>query len=152
MGEQQSQFEKLLLPHLDSAYNVAYWVLQSDRDAQAIVQEGFAQAWREFERSRELDTRVWLLSIIVRIAHTRIRTQDKHRKESSRDFGNALSRLPVEFREILVLHDLEGWTYRQLATGLEISLEAVASRLSMARRSLKNELGDAPNEGVISNQ
>ena len=115
MGEQQSQFEKLLLPHLDSAYNVAYWVLQSDRDAQAIVQEGFAQAWREFEKSRELDTRVWLLSIIVRIAHTRIRTQDKHRKESSRDFGNALSRLPVEFREILVLHDLEGWTYRQLA-------------------------------------
>jgi DNA-directed RNA polymerase specialized sigma24 family protein len=66
MGEQQSRFEKLLLPHLDSAYNVAYWVLQSDRDAQAIaiVQEGFAQAWREFEKSRELDTRVWLLSII----------------------------------------------------------------------------------------
>jgi RNA polymerase sigma-70 factor (ECF subfamily) len=115
MGDQQFQFEKLLLPHLDSAYNVAYWVLQNDGEAQAIVREGFAQAWREFERSGELETWAWLLSIIIRIAHARIRTQGKHSEESSRGFGSALSRLPVEFREILVLHDLEGWTYRQLA-------------------------------------
>jgi DNA-directed RNA polymerase specialized sigma24 family protein len=141
MGEKHSQFEALLLPHLDSAYNVAYWVIQNDADAQAIVQEGFAQAWQEFERSGEPDARLWLLSIILRIAHTRIRTQRKHSKESGPGLGSALSRLPVEFREILVLHDAEGWTYRQLATALEISPDTVASRLSMARSVLRKELG-----------
>lgn len=141
MGEQQSQFEELLLPHLDSAYNAAYWVIQNDREAQAVVQEGFALACQEFERGRVQDVRVWLLSIIVRIAHQRMRTPGYPPQKPVGRFESALSKLSVEFREVLVLHDLEGWTYGQLATALEISHDAVASRLSMARRSLRAELG-----------
>jgi RNA polymerase sigma-70 factor, ECF subfamily len=63
--------------------------------------------------------------------------------ESKGPLYEALSKLPVEFREILVLHDIEGWTYTQLASVLEISRTMVLNRLSMARRSLRQELGKA---------
>lgn len=172
MGGKQSQFEKLLLPHLDGAYNVAYWLIQKDADAQAIVQEAFAQAWQEFGKLRETEVRVWLLVIVLRIAHSWIRAQANQSKvvsfapssddfgapeamsdakvlpevvgkESARNLYGALSSLPVEFREILVLHEVEGWTYRQLAAALEITRDTVLTRLSLAHSSLRRGLRDA---------
>ena len=75
MGEKQSQFEEVLLPHLDSAYNVAFWLVQNDRDARAIVEEAYVQARREFEKIGATNPRVWLLKIVLRIAHTWIQRQ-----------------------------------------------------------------------------
>jgi DNA-directed RNA polymerase specialized sigma24 family protein len=68
MGEKQSQFEKVLLSHLDGAYNFAYWLVLNHRDAQAIVQRAYAQAWQEFGECRQANARVWLLSLVLRTA------------------------------------------------------------------------------------
>jgi RNA polymerase sigma-70 factor, ECF subfamily len=70
-GEKQSRLEKLLLPHLDAAYNVAFWLIQNELDARAIVEEAYAQARREFGKVGATDIRAWLLKIVLRIAHTR---------------------------------------------------------------------------------
>jgi RNA polymerase sigma-70 factor, ECF subfamily len=186
MGEKQPDFEELLLPHLDGAYNLARWLIETDQDAQAIVHEAYLQALQEFTKFREADARSQLLSIVRKTAHSwMIQTPKKHSKvipfaeafpgetsaaaeamadrsaavpqhqdpaqpaseasgqESKRPLYQALSKLPVEFREILVLHDIEGWTYTQLASVLEISRTMVLNRVSMARRSLRQELGNA---------
>jgi RNA polymerase sigma-70 factor, ECF subfamily len=173
MGEKQSQFEELLLTHLDDAYNVALWLTQNDRDAQAIVEKSCEQAWEEFGRRREGDVRTTLLAIVLRIAHACMEEKSYQSKvvpfvpsdggivnseptgdmpvsakfkagheEIGQSIYRALSRLPVELREILVLHELEGYTYQQLASALRISEDAVATRLGSARRRLRNEIRD----------
>ena len=194
MGEKQSHFEELLLPHLDGAYNLARWLIETDQDAQAIVHEGYLQALREFTKFRETDARLQLLTIVRNRAHSWIRTPERRSKVipfaeaflgersasvrqsrkladgcsaaeavadrsdqqgsdvsdqgSKRPLYEALSKLSVEFREILLLHDIEGWTYTQLASVLEISRDTVLSRLSAARQSLRQELGKAYRDGV----
>jgi RNA polymerase sigma factor (sigma-70 family) len=166
MGEKQSQFEELLQPHLDSAYNVAFWLIQNDRDARAFVEEAYAQARLELDKLDVTDARVWLLKIVLRISHTWIQRQahrskmgtfpddlsgkgkaspdpvterisDRGRNELGKSYFEVLRRLPFEFREILVLHELEGWSYQQLAVGLGSTRDAVTRRLSVARRNLR---------------
>ena len=157
-------FEKLFLPHLDGAYNLARWIVERDPDAQAVVQEAFIQASRAFVEFREADARAWLLAIVRNVAHTwvqehgnnssvipfeetiHVASSDKpqpdlfneHRK---RALHAALSRLPIEFREVLVLREIEGWSYKQLASALNLPSAAVMSRLSQARRHLRQEEG-----------
>jgi RNA polymerase sigma-70 factor (ECF subfamily) len=157
-------FEKLFLPHLDGAYNLARWIVERDPDAQAVVQEAFIQASRAFEEFREADARAWLLAIVRNVAHTWIQKRgnnssmipfeetihvasldkpqpdlfNEHRK---RPLHAALSRLPVEFREVLVRREIEGWSYQQLASALNVPSAAVMSRLSQARRHLRQEEG-----------
>lgn len=169
MGEKQSRFEELLLTHLDGAYNFAYWLVLNHRDAQAIVQQAYAQAWQESGESREASARVWLLTLVLRTAQAWIHDRTYRSKgnrfvplhhapdsrrsanpdakaiteESGPSFYNALGRLPAELREILLLHEAEGWTYQQLSAALGITWEEVATKLSAARRSLRQELGDS---------
>lgn len=169
MGEKQSQLEELLLTHLDGVYNLAYWLVLNHRDAQAIVQQACAQACQEFGESREANARVWLLTLVLRTAQAWMQDRSyrpkviwfvplHHRSDSPRSantdakaiteesgpsFYNALGRLPADFREILVLHEAEGWTYEQLSATLGITREEVATKLSAARRSLRRELGDS---------
>ena len=78
---------EVLLPHLDAAYNVAFWLIQNERDARVIVEEAYAEARGELGKLGATDTRVWLLKIVLRIAHARIHRQD-HRSSS---FPNDLS-------------------------------------------------------------
>jgi RNA polymerase sigma-70 factor, ECF subfamily len=167
MREKQSQFEDVLLSHLDDAYNFAYWLVLNHRDAQAIVEHVYAQAWQEFGECRQASARVWLLTLVLRTSQAWIqdrsfrskviplapfhhrpdspRSANPHTKaiteESGPSFYNALGRLPAEFREILLLHEAEGWTYEQLAAALGITREEVLAKLSAARRSLRQELG-----------
>jgi|SRR5215469_5988124 len=172
MGEKQSQFEERLLSHLDSAYNVAFWLIQNERDARAIVEEAYVQARREFEKLGPSDTRVWLLKIVLRIAHTWSQRQARRSKadpfpnelsgkskassgpvterlsdpgqdELGKSYFEVLRRLPFEFREILVLHELEGWSYQQLAAGLGTTRDTVTERLSVARRNLRQAQEEA---------
>jgi RNA polymerase sigma-70 factor (ECF subfamily) len=173
MGKTQSHFEELLLPHLDGAYNLARWLVQNDENAQAVVQEAYLQARREFAKSHEADARNWLLTIVRKKAFNWVEQRQGRSKplpltealpeqdsvatkamadksltgatdeEWKRPLHEALSRLPVEFREVLVLHDIEGWSYMQLASELEIPQATVLHRLSMARRILRQQLGEA---------
>jgi len=174
MGEKHSQFEKLLRTHLDSAYNLAFWLTGNEADAQAIIEKAYQQAWEGFGTLHKADVRTWLLRIVLSIAHgetdegnsqakvvpfvppdngagkleptanTPATTEPGARPEKAgQNISRALRRLPVELREILVLHEIEGWNYQQLAAALGTTGDIVTARLSLARRSLRQGLGDA---------
>jgi RNA polymerase sigma-70 factor, ECF subfamily len=173
MGEKQSQFEKLLLIHLDGAYNLAFWVTGNDADAQAVIEKAYQRACEGFGTVHEADVRTWLLRTVLRIAHggtdegnnqskivplappdngsgnaeppanTPATAESRaSREKAGQNMSRALRRLPVELREILVLHEVEGWNYQQLAAALGTTGDIVTARLSLARRSLRQGLGD----------
>ena len=157
MGDKQFQFEELLLSHLDAAYNVAYWLIQNDPDAQKIVQKAFEKACKEF--GKHADVRRCLLGFVLRGTHAWIRQRSQpedrsptepivetHGQAGLETLSRALRKLPLELREVLVLHELEGWSYQEIAAAVEIPRTAVAVRLSVARRCLRNELQPAPIE------
>jgi RNA polymerase sigma-70 factor, ECF subfamily len=157
-------FEEIFLPHLDAAYNLARWILGREQDAQDVVQEAFARAWKGFPKFRGEQPRAWLLTIVRNTAYTWI---NKHASDEQRlvpfdeksfsvaieaapselgfdrrsqQLRRALNRLPAEFREVLVLFEMEGWSYKAMATILEVPLGTVMSRVSRARRRLREEI------------
>jgi RNA polymerase sigma factor (sigma-70 family) len=163
MQEEQSNFEELCLPLVDAAYNLAYLLVGRDQDAQDVVQEAYIRALKGFKRFRGGKTRVWLLAIVRNTAYTWLRkhareldmipfdppihtpTIGKPLSECSQEervqrFQEALKRLPVEFREILVLRDIEGWSYNELASALHVPSGTIMSRLSRARQGLRQEV------------
>ena len=126
------------------------------------MQEAYIQASSAFVEFREADARAWLLAIVRNVAYTWVQkhcnnssmipfeeaihmaSSDKSQPDLShekreRQLHAALSRLPVEFREVLVLREIEGWSYKQLASALNVSSGTVMSRLSHARRRLRQE-------------
>src|SRR5271156_4003226 len=135
MEETESTFEQYCLPHLDAAYNLARWLVGRDQDAQDIVQEAYVRALKGFKGFRGGNARAWLLTIVRNAAYSWLK---KHAKQSSmvpfdpaihdgtageaasealqeggvRKLGQALNRLPFEMREILVLRELERWSYK----------------------------------------
>jgi RNA polymerase sigma-70 factor (ECF subfamily) len=158
-------FDHLMLPHLDAAYNLARWLLRNDHDAQDAVQEACLRAYRAFGRFRGGDGRAWLLTIVRNVCYTHLRQvrrepaleafdDDAHgaggnlaetkalawREAKGELLRQALERLPAEFREVLVLHELEGLAYREIAVVAEIPLGTVMSRLARARHKLQVEL------------
>jgi RNA polymerase sigma-70 factor (ECF subfamily) len=163
MQEEQSKFEELWLPLLDAAYNLAYLLVGRDQDAQNVVQEAYIRALKGFKRFRGGNARAWLLAIVRNTAYSwlgkhaneltvipfdpAIHTTaiGKPLSESSQEarvqqLQEALKRLPVEFREILVLHDIEGWFYKQLASALHVPSGTIMSRLSRARQRLRQDV------------
>ena len=163
MEEKRSRFEELCLPHLDAAYNLAYSLVGRDHDAQDIVQEAYIRALKGFKGLRGDNARHWLMMIVRNTAYTWLKmhanernifpfdpaihatTTSKSRSESSleervQQLQEALKRLPIEFREILVLRDIEGWSYKQLASALHMPSGTIMSRLSRARQRLRQEV------------
>jgi RNA polymerase sigma-70 factor (ECF subfamily) len=173
-ARKQSDFEGVVLPHLDRAYNLARWLIENDQDAQAIVQAAYRQARQEFGNLSDADPRNWLLTIVWKGVHNWIEQGQKGpialaqtfpdepsaaaedmvdtsekalpkaaNQEWKRLLLEAVSRLPIEFREVLVLHEIEGWNYTQLVSVLEIPRSLVVHRLRMARQSLRQEVREA---------
>jgi DNA-directed RNA polymerase specialized sigma24 family protein len=91
MGEKHFQFEELVLPHLDGAYNFAFWLIQNEGDARAIVEEAYAQARREFKKVGATDPRVWLFKIVLKHAHAWIQRRDNRPK-----MGSFPNDIPIE--------------------------------------------------------
>src|ERR1700741_461760 len=131
-----------------------YWLIQTDLDAQKIVQKAFEQACKEF--AKHADVRRRLLAFVLRGAHAWIRQRSEpdgrsptepivetHGQAGHETLSRALRKLPLELREVLVLHELEGWSYQEITATLEIPRTAVAARLSFARRCLRNEVQPA---------
>ena len=166
MDQTSSKFEELCLPHLDAAYNLARWLVGGDQDAQDIVQEAFIRALKGFKGFRGDNARAWLLTIVRNVAYSWLKKRAKHfylvpfdptfhdgttgeqMSESSHEervhqLDGALNKLPLEMREILVLRELEGWSYKELASTLKVPSGTVMSRLSRARQRLRQELTDA---------
>ena len=163
-SEHNSHFEELFLPHLDAAFNLAYWIVGQNQDAQDIVQDAYVRALKGFSRFRGNNPRAWLLTIVrntayswlkkrrraeerlvlfdeaIHAAHLEVAPAEPYREREAQLIERALKRLPVEFRETLALFELEGWSYKAIAATLNIPLGTVMSRLSRARRLLQQEL------------
>jgi RNA polymerase sigma factor (sigma-70 family) len=159
------QFEQAIFPHLDAAYNLARWLTRNEQDAEDIVQEACLRAFKFFDNFRGDDGRPWLLTIVRNTYYTwwqhekahEITTpfDEEHDSISSEALNpeaiflqnidnqllkQALECLPVEFREVLVLRELEGLSYKQIAHIINIPLGTAMSRLARARKRLQLEL------------
>jgi RNA polymerase sigma-70 factor (ECF subfamily) len=156
------RFEEIFLPHLDSAYSLARWIIQHHQDAQDVVQDAYIRAFRGFHRFRGGNSRAWFLTIVRNTAYNWLNChapeaklipydEEKHAEiisinepkdalvyEGQKEhLQRALERLPLEFREIIILYELEGLSYKELAAALGIPVGTVMSRLSRARRRLQ---------------
>jgi RNA polymerase sigma-70 factor (ECF subfamily) len=154
-------FEKTMLPHLDAAYNLARWLTRNEYDAEDIVQEAYLRAFRFFDGFRGGDGRSWLLAVVRNTALTWLR-REKTAPQVSFDeevhgprsgtvtveaklvegarfamLRNCLDLLPVEFREVVVMREMEGMSYRDIAEAASAPIGTVMSRLSRARQSLQ---------------
>jgi RNA polymerase sigma-70 factor (ECF subfamily) len=160
----QPDFEQIFLPHLDSAYNLARWLLRNDQDAEDAVQEAYLRAYKAFARFRGGDGKAWLMTIIRNVCYTMIKKLRSHetpepfdeeihqpvgeseiqeafrQKANAESLHEALEKLPDEFREIIVLHDLEGLAYKEIAAVAGIPIGTVMSRLARARERLRAEI------------
>jgi RNA polymerase sigma-70 factor, ECF subfamily len=163
MQENQSNFEELCLPHLDAAYNLARLLVGGDEDAQDVVQDAYVRALKGFKGFRGDSARPWLLAIVRNVAYSWLKKHAKQsymvpfdpaihirsngtplyessHEERVQQLEEALNRLPIEMRELLVLREIEGWSYKQLASTLNVPSGTVMSRLSRARQRLQQEL------------
>ncbi|MGF6479387.1 RNA polymerase sigma factor [Paraburkholderia sp. JPY419] len=164
------RFQQLALPHLDAAYNLARWLCGNPNDAEDVVQEAFMRAFRFFDTFRGDSARPWLLAIVRRTWYTEWRrrapthdmlefdeTMDDAtldgwsaggddpqtlliRDEDVRLVHDALARLPVEYREVLILRELEEMGYREIAVVADVPIGTVMSRLARGRRKLAEVL------------
>jgi RNA polymerase sigma-70 factor (ECF subfamily) len=148
---------------LDAAYRLARLLVKRDEDAQDIVQDAYIKALKAFEGFRGGNARAWILMIVRNTAYTWLKkhhadhnvipfdeavhqppTEESLSEASHQDrvrqLHEALARLPVEFREILVLRDIEGWSYKELASALKLPAGTVMSRLNRARQHLREEI------------
>ena len=169
---QLGKFEALISPHLDAAYNLARWLVRNDQDAEDMVQEACLRALKFFSGFRGADSRAWLLTIVRNTCYTWLRQHRAHeldlplnadsysmdcdafnpelvvqRSAESWRLREALEELPVEFREVIVLRELEGLSYKAIANIADIPIGTVMSRLARARRRLQQSLADQQDEG-----
>ncbi len=161
-----SQFEQIMLPHLDAAYNLARWLTRNDHDAEDLVQMAFVRAVKFFDGYQGGNARAWLLTIVRNTFYTSLREhaqdvqtfdEDIHsplpdfsgpeHSQNSRDtcriVNQALEQLPNNFREVLILKEMEELSYREIADLAGIPIGTVMSRLARARKLLLTYLNGA---------
>ena len=162
-----STFESAVLPHLDAAYNLARWLTRNDHDAEDVVQESFMRAFRYFDRLKGGEGRPWLLGIVRNTCYTWL---EKNRpseivalddadatidampsstpspevillQSANRKLVNqALEELPVVFREVIVMREIEDMSYKEIAAVVAIPMGTVMSRLARGRDMLKRAI------------
>jgi RNA polymerase sigma factor (sigma-70 family) len=171
MEKPLQNFEEATLPHLSAAYNLARWLTRNETDAEDVVQEAYLRAYKHFGSFHGGDGRPWLLAIVRNtcftwMQHNRspeltIPLDDDLHEIESKDLNpealllqsadtqmvrQALEDLPVDFREVIVLRELEGLSYKQIADVAEIPLGTVMSRLARARKRLQQSLARHENK------
>ncbi len=164
-----SRFEEAILPHLDAAYNLARWLMRNEDEAADAVQDACLRALRFIGGFRGGDGRVWLLAIVRNACYSRLKRGARREMETefddeihsleteaanpddllerSRDsetLGRALEELPEEFREIVVMRELEGMAYKEIAEVAGVPIGTVMSRLARARKRLQQALTSPP--------
>ncbi len=161
------QFELLALPHLDAAFNLARWLAGNTADAEDIVQDAYLRGWRYFDSFRGGDMRVWLLAIVRTAFLTWMKDNRSPRlvffaeepagadettawADSPRDpeallldrvdsavLARLMTDLPGEYREVLLLREMEDLSYRDIAEITGTPVGTVMSRLARARAALR---------------
>jgi RNA polymerase sigma-70 factor (ECF subfamily) len=162
------RFELLAMPHLDAAYNLARWLTRNDHDAQDVVQEALMRAMRYFGGFRGDNARAWLLQIVRHACFSwlkenrpaeRVFLDDADdsvheiaapatdeppsvamRKADRMQINRAIAALPVVYREVLVLRELEDLSYNDIARIADVPVGTVMSRLARARGLMRDAL------------
>ena len=159
------QFEQVAVTHLDAAYNLARWLVRSPADADDVVQEAYLRALRFFDGFRGGDSRAWMLKIVRNTCYSWVRKnrpaeladefdETKHSNESATQgieaalvsrvesdrVRAALEALPLAFREVLVLREIEELSYKEICDVTGMPMGTVMSSLSRARRRLREQL------------
>ena len=160
--DQPARFDAEIMPHLDAAYNLARWLTRNEHDAQDVVQEAFLRALKFFGGFRGGNSRSWLLTIVRNTAYSWLEKNRKHEpltlsdeqlsevedpaadaaaasiRNADRDaVRKALEELPVGFREVTILRELEGLSYKEIAEITGVPMGTVMSRLARARKELQ---------------
>lgn len=154
------------MPYLDSAYSLARFLMRNDQDAEDVVQEACLRAFRFFEGFRGENTRAWFLKIVRNTAYTALKKnqpaemnvefdEEQHgrqtptldpslafdRAEDRQTVRAAIEQLPPEFREAIILRELEGASYKEIADMAGVPIGTVMSRLARGRHQLQAILG-----------
>ena len=154
-----------MLAHLDAAYNLARWLAGNDPDAQDITQEASLRAFKFFGNFRGENARAWLLTIVRNTFYTWLRKNRPRENEVELDdealavedvsvnaealnsrladaetVRLAIEQLPVEFREVVILREMEGFSYKEIANLADVPIGTVMSRLARARKQLQKQL------------
>jgi RNA polymerase sigma-70 factor (ECF subfamily) len=170
----RAEIERVVLPHLDAAYNLARWLVGNPQDAEDVVQEACLRSVRFIGGYREGDARAWLLRIVRNTAYTfleknrsaalseefdeslhlpnDLRPTDVEaefaRSADSEMLQAALEMLPARNREVLILRELQGLTYKEIAAVMEIPIGTVMSSLARGREQLREKLLTGRSKGV----
>jgi RNA polymerase sigma-70 factor (ECF subfamily) len=153
-------FEETVLPHLDAAFTYARWLTKSHAEAEDVVQDACVRAIRFFSSLRDDDARAWLFTIVRNTWYSRVsrRVQreagptrltladpqddalDPEERLLQRDtvaiVRAALEQLPRDFREVIVLREVEGLSYKEIAGVVGVPIGTVMSRLARGRERL----------------
>jgi RNA polymerase sigma-70 factor (ECF subfamily) len=169
----RTEFDRVALPHLDAAYNLARWLTRHDHDAEDVVQEAYLRAFQFFRSFQGDAGRPWLLQIVRNTCYTWLAKNraanpgpavpqnfddmpapglnPQNRLEQHEDqqlLMQAIDGLPIEFREVIVLRELEELSYKEIARIAAVPLGTVMSRLARARERLHEVLdGNIQGEG-----
>lgn len=153
-------FEEIMLPHMNAAYNLARWLTRNEDDARDVVQEAYLRAFRFFDGYKGGNGKPWLLEIVRNTCRTwRSRhggltaepfdeRSHGHGEQSRLDddlvaherlgvLRTCIELLPVEFREVLIMRELEEMSYREIADATGLASGTIMSRLSRARKRLE---------------
>ena len=159
-----AKFEETFLPHLDAAFNLARWLTRDPADADDVVQEAYLRAFKFFDGFQGGDSRAWILKIVRNTCYTWLQKNrsneivyelDEELHEAPTGNPEAdliatvdrqmlkalLQELPAPFREVVVLRDIEGLSYKEVAAITEMPLGTVMSRLARARKRLQDQVG-----------
>ena len=171
--DKQARFEETIMPHLDAAYNLARWLTRNEHDAEDVAQDAFLRAFKFFGGFRGGNSRAWLLSIVRNTAYTWLQKNRRHeiatvfdetthdvedpaanpevlllKNADRQEIMKAVEELPVEFREAMILRELEGMSYQEIADMTEVPVGTVMSRLARARKHLQQSLSQRFQPGV----
>ena len=169
---EQGRSAQALLPHLDAAFNLARWLVRNEHEAEDLVQEAYLRGLKSFAGFHGTDGRTWLLAIVRNSCYDWLQRRKKQaatttfqdeihsatagslppespllREEEQLAVRQALEMLPVEFREVVVLRELEGLSYKEIAAVIDIPIRTVMSRLGRGREHLQTLLRSDANRG-----
>ena len=160
------RFSEFVTPHLDAAYKLARWLSRNDHDAHDLAQEAVMRAWNYFGSFRGDEGKPWLLGIVRRVfldwRAGQLRKAE-HEAPMDAEIENsavddsiwaespevwaerlsdantvhaALEALPLGFREVLVLRELEELSYKEIASVVGVPVGTVMSRLARGREMM----------------
>jgi len=174
-SDRAERFKTLALPHLDDAYTLARYLLRSASDADDAVQECYLRAFRHFDTFRGGPIKPWLMAILRNVCHAAhaggarlvlTAQQDEpaspplwrepgdtpeqamSRRQDSDTMRRLIGELPAEFREVIVLREINGLSYRDIAIVIEAPIGTVMSRLARGRALLRDAWRAAEGEGT----